>query len=137
MASGVTWTRGGHADFVSTPSRQLNKFRPRLYARMEQVMQEAAEYAKRITETSGTVKSGKAGRIDTRDMVDAIGYEVFQRANDQIVGELGFVGQKAFYFYLQTQTGFVHVNSGEFIEPTLALEKAAQEAFIALLKRRY
>lgn len=136
MASGVKFIRGGHSEFVSTPYRQLNKFRPRLYARMEQVMQEAVETAKKITATSGTVKSGKAGRIDSGDMIDAIGYEVYQKANDQIVGELGFVGQKAFYFYLQTQTGFNH-KGGEFIEPTLAIEKAAQEAFIKLLKRRF
>lgn len=136
VPSGIQIIRGGHETFINSPSRMVGKFRPRLYARLDQVMQEAVEEARRITETSGTAKSGKAGRVDSRDMLDALGYKIFQTASESIEAEFGFPGKKAFYFYLQTQTGFNHIG-GDFIEPTLAIEKAAQEAFYKLLLKRY
>jgi hypothetical protein len=137
MASGITVVSGGHSEFVNSPSRMVGKFRPRLYARLDKVMAEAVEEARRITETSGTEKSGKAGRIgDTRNMIDSIGYKILQNSAEQIEAEFGFPGLKAFYFYLQTQTGFTHIGGSE-IEPTLAIEKASHEAFAKLLQRRY
>jgi hypothetical protein len=136
MASGITFTQGGHSEFVNSPSRMVGKFRPRLFGRLDKVMAEAVEEARRITETSGTAKSGKAGRVESGDMRDAIGYKILQNSAEQIEAEFGFPGLKAFYFYLQTQTGFTHIG-GDFIEPTLAIEKASHEAFAKLLQRRY
>jgi hypothetical protein len=134
MAAGVTISR--QADFVTTPSRLLQQFRPLLFARMEKVLQEAVIEARQITASSPSAKSGKPGRIESGDMINDLGYRVWQNARGEIVGELGFPGTKQFYYYLQTQTGFRHWISGEFIEPTMAIQRASEHAFEKLLKSR-
>jgi len=127
--------RAAEALFVTTPARLLDQFRPRLYRRMEQVMREAVEDYRKFTSSRPSAKSGKEGRIDTGAMLDAVTYRVEQVENE-IVGEFGFLNAPEFYMFLQTDTGFVHHLSGEFIEPTYAMRDSAIEAVRKLAERR-
>lgn len=89
----------------------------------EKVLEEAVENAKRFTAQRPSAKSGKAGRVDTEAMINAI-TSVYRFEVDKIVGEFGFMNQAQLYYVLQTQTGFTHWLSGEFIEPTFAIRDA-------------
>lgn len=84
------------------------------------LMEEGAAYARHLTETRPSARSGKQGRVDTGRMEDEIVDETIRRGNE-IVGRFGFLNFAEFYFVLQTETGFRHFGSGEFIEPTFAL----------------
>jgi len=135
--AGVKWIQGSPQRLVSAPSRFVGKFRPRLYARMKQVIDEAVEDAKRFTASRPSAKSGKSGRIETGDMMDAIVGRVYQNAEESIIGDFGFLDRQEFYFFLQTDEGFRNWRSGEFIEPTFALRDAAIIAFNKLLDRKF
>jgi hypothetical protein len=136
MAAGVKWIQGSPQTFISSPSRIVHKFRERLYRRMNNVINEAVMDAKRFTATRPSAKSGKAGRVDTGLMMDSIVGRVWQDQREQIIGEFGFLNEQQLYFYLQTDTGFKHFMTGDFIEPTFALRDAAYIAFDKLLKSR-
>lgn len=135
MAGGVRWVKGDSQSFVTTPARLMDQFRPRLYARMEHVLQEAVVDYRNFTASRPSAKSGKSGRVDTEAMLNAVSYRLDQ-VQGEIVGEFGFLNEQALYFYLQTNTGFTHYLSGEFIEPTFALRDAALIAFQKLVDRR-
>lgn len=135
MPSSVQWIQGSPQTFITTPARLLDTFRPRLYKRMQKVMSEAVEDYRRFTSSRGTASSGKAGRIDTGAMLNAVTYRVNQVAGE-IVGEFGFINEQELYYFLQTDTGFRHWISNEFIEPTFALRDAAAIAFAKLIESR-
>lgn len=136
MAGGVKWVQGTPQRFITTPSRIVHDFRSRLFRRMNNVIDEAVADAKRFTATRPSAKSGKAGRVNSGDMMDAIVGRVWQNEREQIIGDLGFLNEQQFYYFLQTDTGFKHWLSGEFIEPTHALRDAARIAFEKLLRSR-
>lgn len=137
MASSVTWTRGNPESFVAYPSKMLNQLRTRYLRRMEQVLEEAVDDYQLFTATRGTEKSGKPGRIESGKMYDEVSYRVWQDSDGSIHGELGFLDGGELYEFLQTDTGFRHWISGEFIEPTYALRDAALIAMQKLQERRY
>lgn len=139
MPSGVQWVGGRSAEnmFVATPARIINRERTRYLARMERVLQEAVEDYQQFTATRGTSKSGKAGRIESGDMYDAVSYRVWQDPDGNINGEIGFLKEQFFYYFLQTSEGFTHWVSGEFIEPTNALRDAVIIAMEKLKERAY
>jgi len=127
---------GSPQQFISTPSRQVGKLRVRLFRRMENVIDQAVQDARNFTATRPSAKSGKRGRVDTGLMMDSIVGKVWQDNEENIIGELGFLDVQEFYFFLQTDEGFQHWRSGEFIEPTFALRDAAVIAFDKLLRSR-
>ncbi len=129
MPSGVFFAKGRESDFITSPARALRRVRTRIQYRMDQVLREAVEEARQINLSFP--------KYETGDMNRAITYRVTQDANYNVLGQLGFLDEQEFYFFLQTETGFRHWRSGEFIEPSLALEKAAAHAFEKLLDRRY
>lgn len=103
---------------------------------MERVIEEAVADAKRFTASRPSRKSGKAGRVDTGNMMDDIVGKVWQTSEEEIIGDFGFLDNQEFYYFLQTDEGFKHWISGEFIEPTNALRDAARIAFDKLLRSR-
>lgn len=135
MPSSVKFIQGTPARLITTPARILDQFRPRLYARMERVLAEAVQDYIRFTESRPSASSGKAGRVDTGAMRDAVSYRV-EQSMGQIVGDLGFLNEQAFYYFLQTDTGFTNWRSGEWIAPTYALRDAANIAFQKLVESR-
>lgn len=137
MPSSITWVQGSPQALIATPARILQVQRVRYLARMNRVLAEAVEDYKRFTESRGTEKSGKSGRVETGAMRDAVSFRVQQLANGSIQGELGFLDGGPTYFFLQTDTGFTHYLSGEFIEPTFALVDAARIAAGKLGERAY
>lgn len=100
---------------------------------MKEVIVQAVKDAQEFTETRGTEKSGKAGRVETHKMVESIAGRSYREGVTRIVGEFGFLnGPAELYMALQTSTGFQHWLSGDFIEPTFALRDAARIAIINL-----
>lgn len=102
----------------------------------QQIADDGAELTKQLTNTRPSKKSGKQGRVDTGRMFDAITSKVEQEG-DTIVARYGMLDDTELYMALQTVTGFIHNRSGEFIEPTFALQDAFQnsiEQVDALLK---
>lgn len=87
--------------------------------------EEAAEFgaktAQSYTLTRPGAKTGKAGRVDTGAMVDAIRWKPVRFSMDLIETQYGFVDEYEDYFKYQTVTGFHHSRSGEMIAPTFAL----------------
>jgi len=104
--------------------------------RLDQVLSEAVEDYQTFTAQRGTAKSGKAGRVASGDMYDAVSYRVWQE-DGSVRGEIGFLEEKRFYYFPQTSEGFTHVASGEFIEPTFALRDAVIIASDKLKERAY
>lgn len=94
---------------------------------MEKVVREAVETAKAYTASRPSAKSGKAGRVETGAMMEAIQGEV-TGSRTEIIGRFGFIHDHKAYYTLQTTTGFRHNFSGAFIAPTLAIIDAAREA---------
>lgn len=100
---------------------------------MTEVIKQAVEDMRRFTESRPSAKSGKQGRVETGQMLDAIAGRV-QQEGDRIVGEFGFLDRQDLYFALQTSLGFRH-QSGAFIEPTFAQRDAQRIAIEQLLRK--
>jgi len=102
-----------------------------------QVAQEAAEFgaetARSYTRSRPGATTGKAGRVDTGKMVEAIRHERVGFSLDMADTRYGFVGEYEKYFGLQSITGFRHVGTldSSFIAPTFALRdsRGPAEAF--------
>ena len=58
---------------------------------MAYTMKQAVEDMRRFTATRPSTKSGKAGRVDTAAMLEAIAEKSFLESADSIIGEFGFV----------------------------------------------
>jgi hypothetical protein len=132
---GMSWRRGSGARFVGIPEMILEGIKEKLDVAMDEVIAQAVYDMKRFTETRPSAKSGKQGRIETSDMLNAIDGEVFWDSIDRLVGKFGFTDRQEMYFMWQTTTGFRHYKSGEFIEPTFALRDAAVAAIQNLIGR--
>lgn len=77
--------------------------------------------AKKFTATRPGRTTGKAGRIESGDMIDAIKAEPVSFSSDLVQARYGFTAEFEDYFAMQTVTGFDHVRADRFIEPTFAL----------------
>lgn len=127
---GVVWTRGTPEQFVSSPRRAVElveKFD------MEGLVRDAADMMRLIIATSGTIKSGRSGRIDTGRMYDAVKSRV-TFSSQSLIGEFGWLDDQEAYFRYQDQ-GFVHWLSSEKIPGMLALADAGIEARQEFIRR--
>lgn len=117
---GVRISSNVEADFERFLRQKENRLYASLAESMIRIMHEAEWEAKGIT----------AGmeRIDTGAMFDAISSKVEFSAR-KIVAEAGFIDGAADYYVYQTVTGFRHWLSGNFIEPTRALQTAGLKAY--------
>lgn len=100
---------------------------------LEQAAKEGAELMKHYISTRGTAKSGKAGRIETRDMLNAVTSEVISRGPGKNQANFGWLKTREDYFALQ-EGGFEH-SPGVTVEGMYALTDAAEETFRELRER--
>lgn len=102
-----------------------------VHAKAERIVEAAIktgeQTTKNLTETRPSRKSGKAGRVETGAMVGNISSAMVESNDRRIVGEFGWLGRVEDYYVYQTATGFTHHLSGEFIQPTLALQDATAQ----------
>ena len=91
-------------------------------------VRDAVEKGEAITkyniENSGTLKSGKRGRVETGEMRDAVSGEITKDTADEIEGRFGWKNGPAYARY--QERGFTHV-SGVPVEGMFALSDAAIE----------
>lgn len=87
---------------------------------------EGAEMVRDRIETSGTVKSGKRGRIETGAMLAAVRSEVTVTPK-VITASFGWLNVFNDYFGFQDR-GFSHYRSGEEIPGMMALQDAFDES---------
>lgn len=87
---------------------------------------EGAEMVRDRIETSGTVKSGKRGRIETGAMLAAVRSEVTVTPT-VITAAFGWLNTFSDYFGYQDR-GFIHYRSGEEIPGMMALQDAFDES---------
>lgn len=132
---GVTWRRGSAQQLHDFPEKLVDRFEEGVFAAVQEVIRQAVEDMRRFTESRPSAKSGKAGRVESGEMLAAIGGDIFRYGMDRIVGQFGFTNQTELYYYLQTVSGFQHVWSGDFIEPTFAMRDAYVAAIQNLLSR--
>ena len=91
---------------------------------VEDVIQAGERDTRYFTLTRPSAKSGKAGRVETERMADAIISRMESTGPAVIRGAYGFLDDQEEYFKYQTVTGFTHNRSGEYIAPTFALQDA-------------
>ena len=84
-----------------------------------------ARITENLTRTRPSKKSGKRGRVETGDMAGDISFSV-KEGETVTVAEFGWLGTVNPYYIFQTDSGFIHNMSGEFIEPTFALRDATE-----------
>ena len=111
------------------PDAFMAILRAKLYLAMEDTIKAAVVDMKRFTMNKKSVR--------TQDLINSIDGEAFYAGMDIIVGRFGFLNRQELYFALQTDTGFIHVPDGAFIEPSFAMRDAyliAIETLLAKLK---
>lgn len=105
---------------------------------LEAAMQDGAETAIGIIATSGTPKSGRAGRIDTKNMISKVKHRVDRMRRGRARGFFGWLGAwnnpDDKYFAYQ-EGGFEHYKSGEWITGMYAMRDAADYAMESLRRR--
>lgn len=124
---GVRVTTDFESNFRAFVGRIEKDIHEELIGAVEAVVRAGALNAKEFTATRGRPTSKFGGRVDTAAMIEALSSRVEVEAS-RIVGEFGFVGEKADYYILQTVTGFRHWISDQFIEPTFAIRDAGNIA---------
>lgn len=87
---------------------------------------EGAEMVRDRIETSGTVKSGKRGRIESGDMLAAVRSEVTVTPT-LVTAAFGWLHTFSRYFGFQ-DVGFTHARSSEEIPGMMALQDAFDES---------
>lgn len=80
-----------------------------------------AQTAQSYTATRPGATTGKAGRVETGDMIEALRPERVSVTTTEIHCRYGFIREYEEYFKYQTVTGFRHNRSGRYIGPTFAL----------------
>lgn len=80
-----------------------------------------ARTAQSYTASRPGATTGKAGRIDSGTMIDALRWEPVSFSPTLIHTRYGFVKEFKDYFKYQTVTGFRHNRSSRYIGPTFAL----------------
>lgn len=91
---------------------------------VENVIATGAQDARDYTLTRPSAKSGKTGRVETGLMADSFSSQMESTGPNVIRGVYGFLDVEPEYFVLQTETGFMHSRSGQYIAPTLAMKDA-------------
>ena len=118
------WVKGSPQQFISMGERIKDQLYDSLAESMTEIVTQAAITARAYTAQRGRPTSRGSGRIDTGAMVEAIDFEVVNKAASSVLGRFGFTGAQADYFLYQTVTGFTNWLSGDFIEPTFAIRDA-------------
>lgn len=129
----------------------LNKYTAYLRSQSKRVMDEGedaveraaefgAEKMREIIKTSGTAKSGKAGRIESTDMLNDVSAGEPRRTATGVAGNFGWglKGDKAEDYYFYQDRGFRHWITGEMVPPMHALlgaSVAAREYFYAEIRK--
>ena len=80
-----------------------------------------AKTAQSYTATRPGATTGKAGRIESGSMIDALRSKPVSFSPSEIHVQYGFVDEFETYYKMQTITGFTHNRSGKMISPTFAL----------------
>lgn len=92
-------------------------------------VRDAVEKGEAITkhniENSGTLKSGKRGRVETGEMRDAVSGEITKDTADEIEGRFGWKNGPAHARY--QERGWIHSGSGVPVEGMFALADASVE----------
>ena len=91
---------------------------------VQDAVEEGANITKHNIENSGTLKSGKRGRIETGAMRDAVSSGIIADNDEAVIGRFGWASGPG-YAKFQEQ-GFQHV-SGVSVEGMFALSDAAVE----------
>lgn len=129
------WEQGTPFGFDNVWKLIRDTYQARLENAMRKVIEQAVQDAKDFTASRPGAKTGKAGRIETSKMMEEIMGRSYREGVANVVGEFGFLnGPTELYMALQTNTGFKHWLSGDFIEPTFALRDAARVAVINLFE---
>lgn len=93
---------------------------------LQESMDLGAEYMRYNILTRGTEKSGKTGRVETRQMLDDVDSAVTTSAAGRQTGRFGWIRNREDYYALQ-EGGFEHVG-GSTVEGMYALVDAAEAA---------
>lgn len=125
---------GNFKNFEGRLKAARQEFRDCLDAAMVEAIQLGVETGKDKIETSGTVKSGKRGRIKTGTMLNEFKGNV-DIGRAETVGRVGWAQRREDYFLYQ-ELGFAHYLSGEEIDGMLALKDATEETW-ELLRDRF
>ncbi len=120
MAS-ITVSGAGLDDLLGRMRKKVEHAWARQQVAAEKTAEFGAKTARQYTATRPSRKSGKAGRFESRDMMNAIKPRMVSFSYDLIEAQYGFVDEYEKYFGMQTITGFRHNRSGEYIAPTFAL----------------
>lgn len=120
---GVVWSSGRLTEAFNGVG---TAFMDSVEDKAHDIGQQGAQQAKAFTASRPSAKSGKAGRVETGKMMEAISYRVTRNGPYQVLLEMGFTDFAEPYFVYQTSTGFRHNRSGEFIAPTLAVVDAGR-----------
>lgn len=116
----VSFASRGRAWFESVTDELMNN----AVKILRDNVQEGEEITKHNIENSGTLKSGKRGRVETGEMRDSVSSGIISASDEEVVGRFGWLnGPKWAKFQ---EHGFVHV-SGVPVEGMFALSDAAQE----------
>lgn len=105
-----------------------NAYNSAMIDEMSKVQIEEVRQARAYTESRPSPKSGRTGRVDSGKMRDSIVGETKLTKSGLVTNRVGFLAGREAYFKYQTSTGFVNNRSGDFIEPTLALKDAHEDA---------
>jgi len=85
-----------------------------------------AKTAQSYTATRPGATTGKAGRIESGSMIDALRTKPVSFSPSEIHVQYGFVDEFEAYYKMQTITGFTHNRSGKTISPTFALRDSIE-----------
>lgn len=88
---------------------------------------EGEQTMQHLIATRGTAKSGKAGRIDTGRMHDAVTSRVVRRSDGAQL-DIGWIRDREDYFLMQ-EGGFFNVAAGVDVEGMYALQDTAEMVF--------
>jgi len=124
---GVTMTRT-FENLGTGLRKQFSELTTRLTHDMEKAIQVGAESVQHVVDTSGTTKSGKAGRIIKGDMRKEVDSRITQASSTMVEGEYGWLEQSPFYWLYQ-EYGFKHWISGETIKGMFALRQSSDIAW--------
>lgn len=86
----------------------------------EDIAREGANLMREYIRTRGTEKSGKAGRVESGDMLRFVRHRVDRDGKNKLRVRWGWLATRRAYFRYQ-ENGFVHYQSGETIPPMHAL----------------
>jgi hypothetical protein len=126
---------GDLGGILASITRQVTK----IMADMGKVAIEGSEFgaktAQSYTASRPGATTGKAGRVDTGEMIEAIRSKPVSFSLDLIEVQYGFVNEAEEYFGMQTVTGFSHNRSGDYIAPTFALRDSIEPTRAYLIAR--